>query len=175
MAPLALTRSRIEQFVRAVGDRLDGEWLLVGGGAAALWFLPTRVTEDIDLFGLGATNRERADLLDLAASEAMPLEIVNTTADYFVRRIEGWRDQLEVLHRGARSTIYRPNATLFLLLKAARLTETDLQDCVALLAFAPSEIDRARVRRAMEALPPSSDEALAARRQHLVNLLKAES
>src|SRR5437016_5873831 len=100
MVPLALTRAEIDAFVRAVGEHLDGEWLLVGGGAAALWFLPDRVTEDIDLFGLGATNRERADLLDLALVRSLPIEVVNTTADYFVRRVPDWRNQLEVLHRG---------------------------------------------------------------------------
>jgi hypothetical protein len=161
-----LGRSDIDAFIRAAGERLDGEWLLVGGAAAALWFLPDRVTEDIDLFGLGATNRERADLLDLAAAESLPLEVVNTTADHFVRRIADWRDQLELLHRGSRATIYRPNATLFLLLKAARLSENDLGDCLALIdSGAP--YDAARVSKAVDGLPATSDPSLAARRARL--------
>jgi hypothetical protein len=172
MAPLALTRRQIESFVRAVGEQLDGEWLLVGGGAAAMWFLPGRVTEDIDLFGLGASNRERADLLELAERESLPLEIVNTTADHFVRRVQDWRGQLEVLHRGSRAVVYRPTATLFLLLKIARLSETDLGDCLALLDFAPGEIDRSRVVTALENLPATSDTALADRRNHLLAALQ---
>ena len=163
---MPLGRSEIDAFVRAVGERLDGEWLIVGGGAAALWFLPDRVTEDIDLFGLGATNRERADLLDLAAAESLPLEVVNTTADHFVRRIPDWRQQLEVLHRGARAAIYRPNATLFLLLKIARLSENDLGDCLALIDSG-AVFDRARVMAFIDALAPTTDLALTVRRGKL--------
>lgn len=166
MAPPGLVRDRIEAFVCAVAERLDGEWLLVGGAAAALWFRPERVTEDIDLFGLGGSNRERAQLLDLAAAESFPLEVVNTTADWFVRRIPDWREQLEVLRRGSRAVIYRPNATLFLLLKCARLSESDLEDCLGLLGTGPS-IDAARVLAAIDGLPATGDVALAARRLEL--------
>jgi hypothetical protein len=163
---VALGRTQIDAFVRAVGDRLDGEWLLVGGGAAALWFRAERVTEDLDLFGLGATNRERADLLDLAVAESLPLEIVNTTADYFVRRIPDWREHLEVLYRGARSVVYRPDATLFLELKSRRLSESDLEDCLALLD-AGMVCDTARLLAALDGLPASSDQALVERRARL--------
>jgi hypothetical protein len=111
-------------------------------------------------------SRERADLLDLAVAESLPLEVVNTTADHFVRRIADWRDQLELLHRGSRATIYRPNATLFLLLKAARLSENDLGDCLALIdSGAP--YDAARVSAAVDGLPATSDPSLAARRARL--------
>src|SRR4051812_26615170 len=79
--------------------------------------------------------------------ESMPLEVVNTTADHFVRRISDWRDMLEILHRGPRAVIYRPNGTLFLLLKCARLSESALGDCLALLD-AGIPVDAARVMAA---------------------------
>jgi hypothetical protein len=167
---VTLDKSRIAHFIELVGERLRGDWLLVGGAAAALWFRDQRVTEDVDLFGLDGTNRERADLLDLAAAESFPLEIVNTTADWFVRRIPDWREQLEVLHRGPNAVVYRPTATLYLLLKAARLTETDLDDCLALIAFADANqlaVDWARVAAAVDALAETPDEALMVRREKL--------
>lgn len=159
-------RSRIEDFLRLAGERLDGEWLLVGGAAAAAWFAPTRTTEDIDLIGLGGSPAERLALMELAASAALPVEAVNSAADFFIRRIPNWRDRMIELHRGTRSTIYRPDATLFLLLKITRLSEVDLSDCLALVGHG-DRIDAAVVRAALDALPSTEDTALRARRDAL--------
>ncbi len=163
MAPLRFDRSRIQVLVALAGQRLEGEWLLIGGGAAAAWFAPARTTEDLDLIGLGGTQAERFALMELAASAAIPIEAVNSAADFFVRRIDGWRDELVVLHRGPRATIYRPNATLFLLLKIARLSAVDLDDCVALLQHLTGSdevIDRDRVLDQLRARAPVDDAAL---------------
>ena len=159
-------RARIQAFVQLAGERLAGEWLLVGGGAAAAWFAPSRTTEDVDLIGLGFAQDERLALMELAASAQLPVEAVNSAADFFVRRIPGWRDMLVVLHRGARAIIYRPDATLFLLLKVGRLSEVDLDDCLALLDHGDA-LDRARVVGAIDALPTTSDQAALDRRQRL--------
>jgi hypothetical protein len=64
---LELDRARIEQFLARVVDALEGEWLLIGGAAAALWFAPARTTEDIDLIGSHGTNAERLCLMEVAA------------------------------------------------------------------------------------------------------------
>src|SRR5687768_8173297 len=45
MAPLHLDRPRIQQLIDLAADRLEGEWLLIGGAAAALWFADGRATE----------------------------------------------------------------------------------------------------------------------------------
>ena len=57
--PIELNRRRLEEIVRALGDRLDGEWVLLGGALTAIWLAPRRVTEDESL------NQRR---LTLAAS-----------------------------------------------------------------------------------------------------------
>lgn len=169
MVPLRFDRSRIQALLELAGERLEGEWLLIGDGAAAAWFAPGRTTEDLDLIGLGGTQAERFALMELAAAAAIPIEAVSSTADFFVRRIDGWRDQMIELHRGSRATIYRPNATLFLLPKIGRLSAIDLDDCVALLAHDRSNepVDRGRVREQLAALPPSDAPALQQRRAHL--------
>jgi hypothetical protein len=167
MATPRFDRARIQGFLELCGDRLEGEWLLVGGGAAAAWFAPARTTEDIALIGLGGTQAERFALMDLAAAAQLPIEAVNSAADFFVRRIADWREHLVALHRGARATIYRPDATLFLLLKIQRLSEIDLEDCTALIERG-DPIDRDRVRRAIEALAATSDLAATARRSDLL-------
>jgi len=166
MAAPRFDRTRIQAFLELAGDRLDGEWLLVGGGAAAAWFSPSRTTEDVDLIGLGGTQAERFALMDLAVAASLPVEAVNSAADFFVRRVEGWRDRLVVLHRGARGTIYRPDATLFLLLKIGRLSEVDLADCLALIDHG-DPIERERVQSAIDALAATDDEDAAARRTRL--------
>jgi hypothetical protein len=170
MVPLTFDRSRIQALLELAGERLEGEWLLIGGGAAASWFAPERTTEDLDLIGLGGTQAERFALMELAAAAAIPIEAVNSAADFFVRRIDGWRDQMIELHRGSRSTIYRPNATLFLLLKIGRLSAVDLDDCLALLKHVEGSnepVDRDRVRDQLRALPQSDDLLLQQRRAAL--------
>jgi hypothetical protein len=166
MAPLRFDRSRIEALLQLAGERLDGEWLLIGGTAAAAWFAPARTTEDLKLIGLGGTQAERFALMDLAVDAAIPIEAVNSVADFFVRRIPGWRDDLVPLVRGSRATIYRPNATLFLLLKAGRLTAVDLDDCLGAIATG-EHVDRGRALAALDALPATDDAELVHRRERL--------
>lgn len=171
---MTFDRDRVERLLADAAQRLTGEWLLVGGAAAAVWFAATRTTEDVDLFGLGGTNAERIAVMDLAEAVGLPVEVVNSTADYFVRRIADWRAHLVVLRTGPHATIYRPSATLFLLLKARRLSATDLADCVALIAhcrISGEAIDGARVREAIVTSAPTDDPDLAARRDALVAAL----
>src|SRR5260370_1396195 len=43
-----LGRQRIEQLLTTMVDRMEGDWLLVGGALVALWLEPRRWTADID-------------------------------------------------------------------------------------------------------------------------------
>lgn len=165
-------RSLVEQ----IGQRLDGEWLLIGGAAAADWFAPARTTEDIDLIGLGGTQAERFALMQFAADVGLPIEAVNSAADFFVRRVDGWRDQLVILHRGPRATVFRPSSTLFVLLKIARLSQTDLEDCLGLIAHCKTSdeaIEHDRVTAALAALPATDDQMMHVRRRRLRDALAA--
>jgi hypothetical protein len=156
--------------VQAVADRLDGEWLLVGGGAAILWFGRDRETEDVDLVGLRDTMEERLQLLTLAAERNLPVEAVNSAADFFVRRIDGWRDEIAPRVKGARGQVYAPSATLFVLTKLNRLSEEDLGDVEAAMTSARADglpFDAERVRAALDALAPSEDPAVEQRRRSL--------
>lgn len=174
MVPLRFDKARIDGLVALAADQLEGDWLLIGGAAAATWFSAARTTEDVDLVGLAGSADERLALMNLAASAGIPVEAVNSAADFFVRRIDGWRDELVVLVRGPRATIYRPSATLFLLLKLERLTAVDLADCVALLnhcTAAGEAVDVARVRSRLAALAPTADAGRQQRRLELAATL----
>jgi len=168
--PLELDRARIEGVLAAFAERLEGDWLLVGGALAALWLLPRRVTEDIDLVGLTGTPEERLRVMELAEAVGLPVEAVNSAADFFVHRIEGWREEIEVFRSGPKARIYRPTPTLFLLLKIGRLSAQDLTDGLAMIEKAEVEglhLDRERVLAALSALPASHDSALKDRRHML--------
>jgi hypothetical protein len=165
-----MDRARIEAVVDAIAGRLTGEWLLLGGALVALWVQPRRVTEDIDVVGLDTEGRPRLALLQLAHDLGLPVEALNSAADFFVSRVEGWRDEVEPFRKGAAGTVLRPTPTLFVLLKVERLSETDLADCLAVIARAAEDglrLDRERLIAAVDALPPRSDPAMLGRRASL--------
>lgn len=165
-----LDRHRLEGVIEAMAEHLEGDWLLIGGALVALWLEPRRVTEDMDIIGLTGTQEERFRLMQFAEGAGLPIEAVNTAADFFVRRIAGWRDEIELFRSGRRARIYRPTPTLFLLLKMGRLSEQDLADCLALINKTHSDglpLDRERVLAAIEALSPAEDRAILARRNLL--------
>ena len=171
---MTLDRGRIDAILDAAADALEGDWLLVGGAAAATWFLPERVTEDVDLVSLRGSQDDRLALLSLAERLGLSPEAFNSAADFFLHRIPGWTTEMEPLRQGRSARIHRPTVTLFILLKVGRLSEVDLGDCLALLGFARennSPCDRDRVIAALDALPPSTDAALLDRRRALRDAL----
>ncbi len=159
-------RAALERVVHAVADRLDGGWLVVGGAAIALAFGARRTTEDVDILPLVDTGEERLALMQLAEELGLPVEAVNSAADFFVRRIRDYREHVVPLHRGARSTVFRPDATLMIELKLRRLSERDLADCELVLESGEA-IDAPRLLGALGALPPTDEAALAERRARL--------
>lgn len=164
-----LDRQQLETVIAAAGERLEGSWLLIGGALVALWLEPRRITEDLDLIGIEGHADERYRLMLFAESLQLPVEAVNSAADFFVRRIPGWEKEIELFRAGTQGKIYRPSPTLFLLLKMGRLSEEDLADCEALLERCRAEalpVDTARVLTALDALPRADGE-LAARRARL--------
>jgi hypothetical protein len=168
--PGALDRDRIDAIVQAVADRLPGDWLLIGGGLTALWLSPRRVTEDVDIVAIQGTGADRLSLLGLANDLGLPVEALNSAADYFVYRVADWRAQVEPFRTGTTARIFRPSPTLFLLLKIRRLSGQDLDDCLALLARVATEgwpLDVARVTSALDELPPSQEPSILERRARL--------
>jgi len=156
-----MDQKRLAEIVSALADRVEGDWLLVGGAAAALWFAPRRTTQDLDIVAFDDAPSRRMALFDAMVELSLPIEAVNSAADFFVKRIEGWRDHVELLRAGARGNVYRPDATLFLLSKIGRLSQTDLADCLALLRLVRRDrllLDVTRLIAAIERLTPPDAE-----------------
>ncbi|HLX08268.1 MAG TPA: nucleotidyl transferase AbiEii/AbiGii toxin family protein [Thermoanaerobaculia bacterium] len=174
--PEELGSQRIEQVLANLADRLDGDWLLVGGALVALWLEPRRVTEDIDLVSITGTQEHRYQLMQAAAAASLSIEAVNSAADFFVRRIPGWHQEIELFRTGASAKIYRPTPTLFLLLKIGRLSDQDLADCHAMIARARAEslpVDARRVLAALDEIPAASEPTAHNRREALRRELEA--
>ncbi len=126
-----LDADTLRRFVTLAGDRLSGEWLVIGGAVLPLLGVVHRTTVDIDLAGPDdAGNAQMVALMGIASELGLAPESINQAGAYFVRTIEGWRDEIVEFHRGSDATIFLPNVTLYLLLKIDRLSESDVDDCV---------------------------------------------
>lgn len=177
MEPLVLDRDRLDRLLETACAVLPGDWVLLGGAVAALCFSPHRVTEDIDLVPLGGADSRRYELMDFALAQGLPLEAVNSAADFFLRREEGFVADLELLREGTLGRIFRPSPTLFLVLKSTRMTESDLADCLAQVASARATGQAIDVQRVLARLsradehdqtgPPEVGGGARGRRRHL--------
>lgn len=178
MPAAPFTADRIKALLGRLADEIDGEWLLVGGALVAVWLDGRRSTEDIDVVGMRGDAQERFRLLEFAQRAGLPVESVNSAADFFVRQVPDWREQLVLFHRGQRATVHRPTPTLFLLLKARRLSERDLEDCRLLIERSRREglvVDVERVCREIERGPSDPgppDAGSGLRRTELVRMLR---
>jgi hypothetical protein len=161
------------RFVTLASERLVGDWVVIGGCVLPLLGIPHRATLDIDIAGPDDTDMgQLLVLMEIAEELGLPVETINQAGSHFLRRIEDWADHLVVLRRGKRATIHVPDATLFILLKTRRLTESDLLDCAKMIGLVRQRedaLDTARVRgavqEALEGAPPGG------RRERLGRLL----
>jgi len=130
----AIDAALLRRFCELAGERLEGDWVVLGGTVLPLLGVERRITLDIDVAGPeDASNAQVLALMDIALELGLPIEVVNQAGAWFLHRIEGWRRNVVPVHRGPRATVHRPDATLFVLLKIGRLSESDLDDCLAML------------------------------------------
>ena len=150
----AIDQTLLGRFVTLAVERLEGDWVVLGGTVLPLLGIEHRVTLDIDVAGPDtAGNRELLILMGIADELGLPVETINQAATFFLHRVPDWPALLVPLQTGAKARLFRPNATLFILLKMARLSETDLSDCLHMLAFAERTrevVDSARLRLALD-------------------------
>lgn len=150
---IPLDTRALHAFLKLAGDKLTGDWVIVGGSVLPMLGVDHRSTVDIDIAGPDdADMAQTLALMEIADSLGLPVEAINQAASYFLRRIDGWEQHLVPLHRGSSARLFRPDPTLFLLLKIPRLSESDLADCLAFLDYAAQHgetIDRPRVAQAI--------------------------
>lgn len=167
-----LDHNQIRGVLQRLADTHSGDWLLVGGGAVALWLSARRTTQDIDIVPFIAAPEARYALYGVAHDLGFPVEVVNSAADFFVHRIDDWRTMTVELLRGQLGTIWRPTATLLILLKLGRMSERDLEDCLAAVLGAPDELDHPRILSAVESADGNTRDVVA-RRETLARAVEA--
>jgi hypothetical protein len=162
----------LARFVALASERLEGDWVVIGGAVLPLLGIAHRVTLDIDVAGPDeADMRQMNVLLEIGEELGLPIGAVNQAGSYFLHRIEGWAGHLVPVRRGRRATVHVPDATLFLLLKARRLTETDLADCEKVVEWARAHGKPIDVERLRADVGAARESATGDRRDRLGRLL----
>ncbi len=149
-----LAADELRELMGRFVERVDGDWVLLGGALVALWLDGARETFDVDIVSRSVDGQARLELLAFGHDEGLGPEGINSAADFFLRRLEGWEEGLVELMAGARGRILRPSITHFVLLKLRRLSEQDLQDVLLALERATrggEAVDDARLLEAIEA------------------------
>lgn len=165
----AIDSKILKKFLKLAAETLKGDWLLVGGTVLPALGHEYRVTTDIDLVSLkNSSQSESLKLMEIAEKLGLPIESINQAAAFFVHKQLDLEKHLIELQRGKKAVIYRPDGVLFLRLKTARMTETDLDDCLRYLKI-DATLDRKLAIKDLkkELGKETSDE----RRQRLARLL----
>ncbi len=144
----------LRRFAQLVGERLTGDWVVLGGSALTLIGIGDRVTLDIDVASARASGQDDTIvLLEIALALGLPVEAVNQAAAFFLRDIPDWRADLTAIHKGPSATVHVPGPTLYVLTKIGRLSSSDLADCTTMLRHARAEripVDTERLRAAID-------------------------
>lgn len=157
-----ITPALLRKFVDLASRRLTGDWLIMGGTVLPLLGVDQRVTVDIDCVAGagGATQDQMLKLMEIAVELGLPVETINSAGAHFLGKIAGHRSHWIELKKGPKATLYRPDLILFLQLKTARMSESDLEDCLAFLKWDQAQdLKQARqlVQRAAKASGLSSE------------------
>ncbi len=156
-----IDRALIVRFVEMASNRLAGDWVVMGGAVLPFLGIEHRTTLDIDVaWTKDATSDQMLVLMEIAEQLGLPVEAVNQSGAFFLHRIENWKDNLVVLRKGRQATIFRPDITLFVLLKIGRFTESDMTDCLEFIKHTRGygeHPDLPRLRRAIRDLERKND------------------
>jgi len=126
----------LERFIKLAGDRMDGDWIIIGGTVLPLLGLNFRVTVDIDFVPVkDSDHAQTIKIMEIADELGLPVETINQAGAFFLTKISEFQKHLILIKKGKTAKIFRPDVTLFLLLKMKRLTESDLSDCLAYLKY----------------------------------------
>lgn len=131
-----ITQEQYKIFLESMIRELEGDWVLIGGSLLAVINAESRSTSDIDLCSIDElSNEKRISLMKLAEQAGLSIESINPAADYFLKQIPNWKNSLVILQSGLKGNLYRPSLELYISLKLARATDTDIKDCISFLKW----------------------------------------
>ncbi len=119
---------------------VPGQWLIFGGSSLYLLGLNARATMDVDVASFGvSTNDDTLKLMLIAQDLKLPIETINQAGAFFLKSIPDWQSRCRLFKKGKLGKVYVPQLDLYLELKAQRMTESDLSDCLAYLKWCQSK------------------------------------
>lgn len=142
----AINSKMSNKFLDLASKELHGDWVIMGGAVMVLLGVSERFTVDIDLAGPeSATQAETLKLMSIAEKIGLAPEAINQAGAFFLNRIPHWKDNLVPIIKNTQFSLSRPNSFLFLQLKMARLSESDLSDCINMLKIEPLKPKQAQI------------------------------
>ena len=161
----------MEKFIAKVLTKFEGEWVILGGTVLSLLGIDERVTMDIDMVLINNKNSKAQSLklMEIAEGQGLPVEAINQAGEYFLSKVDGYQDHLVLFSESKKCKIYRPDAFLFLKLKLARASETDLSDCMAFLKHNKEEA-RALKKELLKLIKTALKTAPANKQRNLIEI-----
>lgn len=131
-----LDSKMLKRFVKAALEKLDGDWVILGGTLLPALGLDYRQTVDIDFAPVHAgTNATSIKVMEIAESLGLPVETINASAEFFLKKIKKFQKRLVPLFESKRCRIFRPALGLYLELKLKRASDSDISDCRELIRY----------------------------------------
>jgi len=129
-----ITQIQYDEFLKNILEETENDWVIIGGSLLAIIQASYRATSDIDICPVNEmTNENRLLLMKIADKSGLPIEVLNPSADFFLRQIPNWKASLVLFKAGKKGNIFRPSLELYLKLKLNRGTDTDLEDCISFI------------------------------------------
>ena len=131
-----INKKILGKFLKIAGDRLTGDWILIGGSVLPALGIDVRTTVDIDFIGkTDQQQMQNLELMNIAVELGLPVETINQAGAYYLTKIPDYDKHLVKLHKGKKATIFTPDLYLFLKLKLERFTESDFTDCLEYIVY----------------------------------------
>ena len=151
-----MEKKLLEKFIHLLANKVEGKWIIIGGSVLPLLEASFRHTQNIYILSPPqSTQKDTLTLMEIAQSLGLPIEAINQAASFFLYKIPNWEKELVLIHKSSKTYIFRPSATLYILLKLNRLSETDFEDCKNMIAYAKTHqepIDKKRIQKKIQEL-----------------------
>lgn len=130
----------LKKFISAALERLDGDWVILGGTLLPALGIDCRQTVDIDFAPVHAgSNATSIKVMEIAEGLGLPVETINASAEFFLKKIKSFKTRLVPLFESKRCRIFRPTLDLYLELKLNRGSESDFSDSSELIRYAKKQ------------------------------------
>lgn len=174
---MSLDNKTLKKFLEIAGEKLSGDWILIGGTVLPVLGIHHRATVDIDFVSKNK-KEETLKLMEIADELGLSVETINQAGAFFLYQVPNFEDELILLYKGSRAKIFRPNLLLYLKLKIKRLSESDFLDCVEYIKYSKKKNELQSLGGAIKTIKfqinKESDKEKKNRLQQILNLLEID-